>query len=209
MGLIKKYMNQTRKPEGKLGSMMIKGMNSGHATMADWAICQLDATVDPGNIVDYGCGGGRNLSALLLKFPNAYGTGVDYSELSVKKAREFNRVLIEDNRCEIVQGDVSALKLGKGKFDFASAFETIYFWPGLERCFSQVAATLKKGSTFMIVNESDGADGPSKRYEKIIDGMRIYTPEQISAALSKAGFINIRVEHHRSKPWIAVFAVKG
>ena len=153
-------------------------------------------------------GGGRNLSALLLKFPNAFGTGVDYSELSVKKARDYNRVLIEDNRCDVVQGDVSALKLKRNNYDLATAFETIYFWPGLEKCFAQVASTLKRGSTFMIVNESDGNDRPSKKYEKIIEGMKVYTADQIAVALQRAGFGNIRVEHHRSKPWIAVYAVK-
>jgi len=209
MGIIKKYMNQTRKPEGKLGSMMIKGMNIGHATMADWAISFLDKGLEPNNLVDFGCGGGRNLSALLRRFPNAHGTGVDYSELSVQKAREFNKMSIESGRCQILQGDVSDLKLEKGCYDLATAFETIYFWPGLERCFSQVAGTLKSGSTFMVVNESDGNDGPSKKYERIIEGMKIYTPEQISEALEKAGFTDIRVEHHSSKPWIAVFAKKA
>lgn len=36
MGLFKNYVSQTRKPEGVLGKMMLKGMNSGHAKMADW-----------------------------------------------------------------------------------------------------------------------------------------------------------------------------
>ena len=211
MGLIKRYMNQTRKPEGKLGSMMIKGMNIGHATMADWAMGFLDPVIGPEapcEIVDFGCGGGRNLDALLKKYPNAYGTGVDYSELSVQKAGEFNRKAIEEGRCKVMQGDVSALTLEKGKYELATAFETIYFWLGLERCFSQVAGTLKKGATFMIVNESDGYDEGSKKYEQIIEGMKIYTPEQISEALKKAGFSKIKVEHHSSKPWIAVFARK-
>lgn len=35
MGLFKNYVSQTRKPEGKLGKMMLNGMNSGHAKMAD------------------------------------------------------------------------------------------------------------------------------------------------------------------------------
>ena len=36
MGLFKDYVSQTRKPEGFLGKMMLRGMNSGHAKMADW-----------------------------------------------------------------------------------------------------------------------------------------------------------------------------
>lgn len=31
MGLFKDFVCQTRKPEGFMGKMMIKGMNSGHA----------------------------------------------------------------------------------------------------------------------------------------------------------------------------------
>lgn len=59
MGLVKNFMNQTRKPEGKLGEIMINGMNSGHAKMADWGIAHLPAAA-PETVVDLGCGGGRN-----------------------------------------------------------------------------------------------------------------------------------------------------
>ena len=36
MGLFRNFVNQTRKPEGFLGKMMVNGMNDGHAKMADW-----------------------------------------------------------------------------------------------------------------------------------------------------------------------------
>ena len=35
MGLFKDFVSQTRKPEGFLGKVMLGGMNSGHAKMAD------------------------------------------------------------------------------------------------------------------------------------------------------------------------------
>lgn len=41
------------------------------------------------------------------------------------------------------------------QYDLATAFETIYFWPRLEKCFSQVANVLKPGACFLIVNESE------------------------------------------------------
>ena len=47
MGLFKDYVSQTRKPEGFLGKMMLRGMNSGHARMADWGLSHL-RRVDPG-----------------------------------------------------------------------------------------------------------------------------------------------------------------
>ncbi len=38
MGLFKDFCNQTRKPEGLLGKLMVNGMNSGHAKLADWGM---------------------------------------------------------------------------------------------------------------------------------------------------------------------------
>ena len=207
MGLFKDYVNQTRKPQGRLGKMMLNGMNSGHAKMADWAISHLQ-TVVPDKLVDLGCGGGRNVGVLLKRYPSAKGTAVDYSDLSVEKAKDYNEVVISEGRLEVKQGDVSALNLPDGTYDLATAFETIYFWPGLEKCFKEVARILKDGGLFLISNESDGEDATSLKFEKIIDGMKCYTPTQISDALKAAGFSKVTTAHHPSKPWITVIAKK-
>ena len=103
MGLLKKYFNQTRKPEGKLGRLMISGMNSGHAKLTDWGFTQLPE-IPVKKAVDLGCGGGRSVSLLLEKFPGSHVTGVDYSPLSVDKAREYNRDEIDAGCCTIMQG---------------------------------------------------------------------------------------------------------
>ena len=207
MGLFKNYVSQTRKPEGFLGKMMLGGMNSRHAKLADWGFKHLPA-MTPENAVDLGCGGGRNAGVLLKKYPKAHVTAIDYSELSVRKAKDYNKAMIEAGRCEVLQGDVSDLQLPKETFDLATAFETVYFWPGLEKCFSQVAKVLKPGGCFMICNESDGTDPVSLKFEKIIDGMKNYTAEEIEAALRTASFSEVVCDHHSSKPWITVLARK-
>ena len=207
MGLFKDYVSQTRKPEGLLGKLMLNGMNSGHAKMADWGLSHLPK-IDPKNAVDLGCGGGRNAGELLKLFPMAHVTAVDHSGLSVEKAKEYNRNMIAAGRCEVRQGDVSNLKLPAERFDLATAFETIYFWPGLERCFSQVERLLRPGGIFMICNESDGTDAASLKFEKIIDGMKNHTAEEIEKSLKAAGFTKVKCSHHSSKPWITVLAVK-
>ena len=164
--------------------------------------------IAPGEILEIGCGGGMNAGTLMKMYPSAKLTAIDYSELSVRKAAAYNKEMIASGRCEIRQGDVSTLDLPEEKFDLATAFETIYFWPGLEKCFSEVAKVLKPGGFFMIVNESDGMDEESLNYAKIIDGMRCYTPEAIETALKSAGFTKVRCSHHRSMPWITVLARK-
>lgn len=207
MGLFKDYVSQTRKPEGLLGKMMLSGMNSGHAKLADWGFTHLPA-IAPSNAVDLGCGGGRNAGELLKKYPKARVTAIDYSDLSVEKARRYNQDMIAAGRCTVQQGDVSNLKLPAGAFDLATAFETVYFWPGLEKCFAQVARVLRPGGYFMICNESDGTDATSLKFEKIIDGMKNHTAEEIEAALKAAGFSEVKSDHHPSKPWITVLARK-
>jgi len=207
MGLYKNFVSQTRKPEGFLGKMMVNGMNGGHAKMADWGLSHL-TSVTPEQIVELGCGGGRNAGELLKKYPNSAVTAVDYSEVSVEKATEYNKDMIHSGRCRVMRGDVSALELPEESYDLATAFETIYFWPGLTKCFTQVAKVLKPGGVFMIVNESDGTDTTSLKFEKIIDGMKCHTIEDIEKALKEAGFSKVKADHHPTKPWITVLAKK-
>ncbi len=207
MGLMKKFFNQTRKPEGALGKLMLSSMNSGHARMADWGFSHLPP-LRPDQIAELGCGAGRNAGELLKKYPGAHVTAIDYSALSVNKASEYNRESIASGRCTVQQGDVSDLQLPPESFDLATAFETVYFWPGIENCFAQVAKVLKPGAYFLICNESDGLDAAGTKFEKIIDGMKVYKAEELEAALRKAGFTEVSTDHDESKPWITVLARK-
>ena len=208
MGLLKKFFAQTRKPDGFLGKLMVGGMNGGgHARLADWGLSHLDGSM-PGQIAELGCGGGRNAKELLRRYPDAKLTALDYSEVSVEKTKKTNKSEIDAGRCTVVQGSVAELPFAEGQFELATAFETVYFWPGLETCFAEVFRVLKPGGRFLICNESDGTDATSLKFEKMIDGMKCYTAEQLTAALRSAGFSEVKTEHHPSKPWLTVLAGK-
>ncbi len=207
MGLFLKCINQTRKPEGTLGKLMLKGMNFGHAKTADWGMSQLEAAA-PERIAEIGCGGGRNAAELLKKYPGARVTAIDYSPLSVQQTAAYNKDAVLKGRCVVRQGDVSSLDFEDGSFDLATAFETVYFWPGLGKCFAEVFRILKPGGCFLVVNESDGQDEAGKKFEKMIDGMKLYTAEEIEDAMRSAGFTKVKAVHHRSQPWISVLAEK-
>ena len=207
MSLFGKFINQTRKPEGFLGRLMVGGMNGGHARLADWGMTHLGG-ISPTAIAELGCGGGRNAGELLKRYPSSKVTALDYSELSVEKAKDYNKDMIASGRCKVVQGNVAELPFEDGGFDLATAFETVYFWPGIEKCFSEVCRVLKDGGTFLICNESDGEDQTSLKYEKIIDGMKCYTAEQLENALKAAGFAQVSADHHPKNPWIMVIAKK-
>ena len=67
---------------------------------------------------------------------------------------------------------------------------------------------LKKGGVFLICNESDGTDKTGLKFEKIIDGMKCYTAEEITSALCAAGFSEVHADSHPDKPWLTVVGRK-
>lgn len=207
LGFLEKFFSNARRPSGTLGKIMIAGMNVFHSPVALWGLSHLNIP-EPSEIAELGCGGGKNIRDLLAKFPASHVTGLDYSPLSIAKASSRNKDMIASGRCTLVEGDVSSMSFEDGKFDLATAFETIYFWPGLTHCFAEVRRILRPNGHFMIVSESDGQDAPSLWFKKHIDGMNTYTPSEIEAALYSAGFREIKTTHHPKHSWIVILAEK-
>ena len=211
MGILKQFFNNTRKPDGWMGKMMVNSMNQGHAAVSDWGLSYFpDIPVAALCMVaDFGCGGGRNTAELLKRFPEARVTALDYSKVACDKTKQFNRNEVQAGRCNVVQGDVSRLPFEAATFDVITAFETVYFWPGPVESFQEVWRVLKSGGTFMIVNESDGTKQADEKWTDIIDGMRIFTQEQLTQYLQDAGFAQIAAHVNRKQHWVCLLAEKA
>lgn len=191
------FFQNTCKPKGIGGRLMVGMMNTGHSAMAEWGFTHLKIAEND-ICLDIGCGGGANVKRLLNKAPNGKVTGIDYSEASVEKSKKVNKAEIANNRCEILQGNVAELPFKDETFDVVTAFETIYFWPDIDRSFKQVHRVLKSGGTFMICNEANGENQKDEKWTKIVDGMKIYTAEQIEEFLKQAGFTDIETDKDKS-----------
>lgn len=200
------FFQNTCKPEGFGGKIMVNMMNTGHSSMAEWGFEHIKIQ-DNDISLDIGCGGGANIKKLLEKSPHGKVTGIDYSDVSVKKSEKMNKAEIKNNRCKILQGSVMQLPFADETFHLITAFETIYFWPDISKAFEQVYRVLKSDGTFMICNESDGENSKDEKWTNIIQGMKIYTSEQIEKALKKAGFLDIKTDKNK-KSWLCVVAKK-
>ncbi|MDD7477363.1 MAG: class I SAM-dependent methyltransferase [Desulfovibrio sp.] len=207
MGLLKTFFNNTGKPAGFLGQIMLWSMNWGHAPVADWGM-RFISGLRPEQIVDIGCGGGRNAAELLRRFPRSSLIAVDYAEESVAKTRKVNREAVRAGRCEALVADVSSLPLPSDHFDLATAFETVYFWPDPVENFREVRRVLRPGGTFLIVNEADGTIPRDARWTDIIDGLKIYNGDQLIGFLREAGFTAYRAERDLKKHRLCVIAEK-
>ena len=207
MGLIRKYFNNARKPEGLLGKIMVSSMNRAHAEVSDWGMSHLKR-ISPADIAELGCGGGRNTVELLKRYPEAKVTALDHSEIAVRKTGRLNKDAISAGRCRVIQGDVSALPFETESFDLITAFETVYFWQGLEESFREVFRVLRPGGLFLIVNETDGTDKKDEKWKNTIDGLEIYDRAQLICALEKAGFIGASADRDAMNHRLCVLAKK-
>lgn len=80
------FFENTRKPVGLGGKLMVAMMNLGHSPVARWGLRFLRLAPNA-MVLDCGCGGGANIKRLLKKCPHGVVKGIDYSPVSVEKAR--------------------------------------------------------------------------------------------------------------------------
>lgn len=184
------FFDNMRKPKGKLGNIQLKSMNKEHTPVSLWGLKHLDIQSDD-VILDVGCGGGININRMAEKAKKVYG--VDYSIESVKLSREVNREYIEQGKVEVLEGNVQSLPFDDESFDIVTAFETIYFWPDIEKCFGEVKRVIKPGGIFLIGMESNGSDNlVMKVSEKLID-MTVYNDDEVSQFLKNNDYSEITV----------------
>ena len=94
------FFDNTRKPVGFGGKIMVSLMNIGHRALTVWGMTFLELP-DNARVLDCGCGGGANIRELPKKCPQGEVRGIDYSTVSVEKARRHNAAAIREGSCEV------------------------------------------------------------------------------------------------------------
>lgn len=200
------FYQNAQKPEGALGKLMMNKMNLGHARLAAWGFEHMD--IEPHfHAIDLGCGGGANIATMLEKCTEGSVTGIDYSDVSVDVSKEKNKEAIDQGRCKVLQADVSDLPFDQEEFDHATAFETVFFWPDIQKGFKEVLRILKKGAKFAICNEMSSETSSEEWHEKI-KGLFLYTTEEMVDHLVQAGFKDVQVFKDEEEGWIMFLSEK-
>lgn len=204
-----KYLQNARKPKGIGGHFIMHRMNKSHQTLANWGLAFLSIQ-NNAHVLDIGCGGGANISTLLKKAPEGIVDGVDYAKTSVVISRRKNKKAIKQGRSTILQAAMPSLPFADNTYDIATAFETIYFWPQIEKSFEEVYRLLKQGGFFFICNEivrTDNNEAYVQEYEQMLN-MTVYTGKQLEALLSNAKFSNIHIHENKEENFLCVTAQK-
>ena len=117
--------------------------------------------------------------------------GVDYSIESVNLSREVNKDLIIQGRVEVLEGNVQSLPFEDNTFDIVTAFETVYFWPDIEKSFGEVKRVLKPGGMFLIGCETNGAGFFMRLCEGLMN-MTAYTDVDLCQFLENNDYKDIK-----------------
>ena len=200
MNLYGTLIDLGRKPSGLFGRLIGVLMNIGHRDAYDWGLSYL--LISPNSIVlDVGCGGGGAIKLLAEKASEGKVYGIDHSIDMVSLARQVNKRFIESGCIEINHGSVSQLPYSENMFDTVTAFETIEFWPNLSEDFKEVRRFLKPGGVLLIVNRHSRTEKKESKWAKFL---RINTSNEYRKRLEDAGYIDIVIDDHSRKGWIAV-----
>ncbi len=184
--MFKSFFENFRDPKDNFGGrFMLKSMNKGHEKLARWGRSYINIDKEY-TVLDLGCGGGRNIEYFLTKADKVYG--LDHSITSVKMASEINKKAIDTGKCKILVGDVKNLPFEEESIDIVTAFETIYFWNDIEKCFKEIYRVLKKEGQFLICNEVSSKERRDvKKLLKMIN-FEIYKPNDLTKMLRELGF---------------------
>ncbi|MBQ7190542.1 MAG: methyltransferase domain-containing protein [Kiritimatiellae bacterium] len=192
-----KWKQNFRKPGLWWGARLaLRMMNNHHRALQEFA-AQYFMVPEDGVVLDIGCGGGFLIDFLLRRSPRALVYGIDHSPLSVKQSLRYNRKAVKAGRVQVLEASVSAIPYRDHSFDLVTACETIYFWPDLAHDFGEVWRVLRSGGLFVIC--CDSCDPIAcKKYTDTIEGMRVYTVEQLKGFLNESRFVEITSHISRS-----------
>jgi len=205
MSLLERMLSQAKKPRGRFGRLLARGMNLGHSGLTKWGLRFVDIASDI-HALDIGCGGGRTVARLAGIVTDGRVFGIDYSPDAVVVARKKNRALISEGRVEILEEAVSSMRFSDGAFDLITAFETHYFWPDLGNDLKEVYRVAKQDGQLLIVGAVYKNRRFDRRNRRIVDasGMTYLSIEQFRGLLEGVGFSEFDALEEEKKGWFAV-----
>jgi len=121
------------------------------------------------NILDLGCGEGTRLS--LIDGIDKKLTGIDLSEIAIKKAKSRNPEI------NFIQGNIERLPFNDERFDFIYSAFVFEHLDRPEMVIKEALRTLKKGGTLLLIAPNYGAPNrcspPFKgsRFKKLASGL--------------------------------------
>jgi arsenite methyltransferase len=178
-------------------------MNRHNAKLNAFAVQQLELTPTD-RVLEIGFGGGVTLPSLIAAA--AFVGGVDRSHSMVRRAKARFSDAVSAGRADFREGSVEKIPFGASSFGKVCTVNTVYFWSSLEAGFAEIHRVLAPGGLVVV------GFLPKERMDRMgmpTDIFTSRTPDEVIAALAKAGFCGVRVERPQpSTPWNVIVATR-
>ena len=178
--------DQYRCPRGPRGRLVAAKMNRNHEKLTLWGLTKITVGSDF-VVLDVGCGGGKTINRLAELAPKGKVFGIDYSADMVKFSRKINKMLIAQNRVEIIEGSVEKMSFNDDFFDLVTAFETYYFWTNLCEALREIKRVLRPRGKLLLVNELLYGVTSAKLIEET--HVKVFPLEEIKNVMQSVGFV--------------------
>jgi arsenite methyltransferase len=194
---------QLSRPTGFFGRIMGRLMNRHNAKLNAYAVRQLDLTPSD-RILEIGFGGGVTLPSLIAGA--AFVGGVDRSREMVRRAKARFSEAVLAGRAIFREGNVEELPFEVSSFGKVCTVNTVYFWSSLDAGFAEIHRVLSPGGRVVV------GFLPKERMDRMGMPTDIFTsraPADVVAALTKAGFSDVRIERPEpTTPWNVLVATR-
>ena len=173
MTLFNNLIDQSVKPNGIVGNIMLKLMNIQHKNIFNFGIANIDI-FENSKLLDLGFGGGMALKILSKNYENIELFGVDFSKESLKIASNHNRKDIDNGKIKLFLADIGKLPFSNNFFDVITAFQTHFYWQDMENKFREIYRVLNKDGQFIIVAEKYKVNYHMDRYKTEAEIKRLF-----------------------------------
>ena len=209
MGIMSKFLNQWRKPTGRLGEVLAWLLNVSHSKGTNWGLQHI-AIEKNATILDVGCGGGGFVRELTGIVTTGKVYGIDYSEDCVVVSRRTNKQGIKAGRVEILNGSVSSLPFPDQMFDIVTAVNSHYYWPNLVDDMQEVLRVLKPGGRLVLIGESYKGGKYDKRDQKFVElvNLAYHSANELGDLITRAGYLDVQMFEKYDKGWICCIGRK-
>lgn len=189
------FIEQSARPSGVVGRLMLRVMNRAYLPMARWAVGLLPG-MHPAKILDIGMGNGATSAMLAEHFGGAGQTGgaevfgVDISPGAVAAAAK-RQGDIDFRVADICAG----LPFADGEFGLACAFQTHFHWGDIEAGLREACRVLAPGSVLLVAFET-------VKLEYFAAELR--EEEAVKALALRAGFASVLITGRQGwTAWLA------
>jgi len=148
LGALLYYLiQQSKKPSGIVGVLMMRLFNRAYLPMVRWALSFYKPTEPPIKILDIGVGNGKSTALLAKKFPKSSVIGIEISEIAIKEAQKLPTTAVFQLE------NIENTSFNNKTFDLICAFQTHFHWKDLKIAFSEIKRILTDQGILLVACE--------------------------------------------------------